>query len=163
MSTQRQQPMPAELANAWPPTRQDAIARIRFRGGLGSRTIEEFGDSLRGQQCARGTYTTQMCADYRAEFEREREAAIADALATLTHEYEGVLDRRAQIDAANAQLLEAETAMLRDRYLAQPGATEDGFEAALPDLLEERRRRAALDGMTERERMTEAMRGTVRI
>ena len=48
-----QQPMPAELANARPPTRQDAIARIRFRGGLGSRTIEEFADSLRGQQCAR--------------------------------------------------------------------------------------------------------------
>ena len=49
MSTQRQQPMPAELANARPPTRQDAITRIRFRGGLGSRTIEEFADSLRGQ------------------------------------------------------------------------------------------------------------------
>jgi len=122
-----QQPMPAELANARPPTRQDAIARIRFRGGLGSRTIEEFGDSLRGQQCARGTYTTQMCADYRAEFERGREAAIADALLTLTHEYEEVLGRRAQIDAANAEALEAETAMLRTRYLATPGATQSGF------------------------------------
>ena len=161
MNTQRQ--LPAELANARPPTRQDAIERIRNRGQLGSRVIERFDDSLRGQQCARGTYTTQLCADYRREFEREREAAIADALLTLTHEYKALLDRKAQIDAANTQLLEAETATLRARYLTQPGATEDGFQKALPDLLEERRRRVALDGMTEKERMVEAMRGTVRI
>lgn len=79
-----QQPMPAELANARPPTRQDAIERIRNRGQLGSRTIEEFDDSLRGKQCGRNAYRAEMCQTYRAEFDRKREAAIDDALATLT-------------------------------------------------------------------------------
>ncbi len=155
-------PMPAELANARPPTRQDAAQRIRDRTPMGSHTIERFEDSLRGQQCARGMYTT-MCREWGREFEQKREAAIDDALATLQHEYDLLLAQRAQIEAHNTEVLDLEIAGLRERYLETPGATEIGFEAALPDLLEERRRRAALDGQSERERMSDAMRNTIRI
>jgi hypothetical protein len=38
------------------------------------------------------------------------------------------------------------TATLRRGYFSQPGATEEGFQAALPELLEARRREAALTG-----------------
>lgn len=157
MSTQR--PMPAELAILKPPTRADALAYLQ----RGWRTIPEWETTVHGKHCAGGRYSQEMCTKYRVAFDEQREAAIADALATLTHEHEGLLSRRAQVETNNAQLLEAEIAGLRERYMRQPGATEAGFEAALPDLLEEARRRAALGGMTERERMTEQMRSRVRL
>ncbi len=161
MNTNR--PMPAELANARPPTRQDAAQRIRDKTPMGSHTIEHFADSLRGQQCGKRMYSESGCADYEREFEQKREAAIDNALATLTHEYEELLAQKAQIEMHNTEVLNAEVADLRSRYLAQPGATEARFEAALPDLLEERRRRSVLDGQSERERMSDAMRNTIRI
>ena len=151
--------MPAELAILKPPTRADALAYLQ----RGWRTIPEWETTVHGKHCAGGRYPQELCTKYRVEFDEQREAAIADALATLTHEYEGLLGRRAQVETHNAQLFDAEIAGLRERYLTTPGATEDGFQKALPDLLEERRRRVALDGMTEKERMVEQMRGTVRI
>ena len=55
-------------------------------------------------------------------------------------------DRKARADQELARL----TAELRHAYLsADPAATEEGFRRALPALLEERRKRAALAGANE--------------
>jgi hypothetical protein len=54
-------------------------------------------------------------------------------------------------EAAIAELaakLAAPTAELRRGYFAVPGATEDGFHAGLPELLEQRRRAVALTADT---------------
>jgi len=43
--------------------------------------------------------------------------------------------------------LDALTARLRRSYLSVPGSTEEAFQTALPDLLEEERRRAVREGV----------------
>jgi hypothetical protein len=79
-----------------------------------------------------------QCTGWRAEFEQERAAATADATLTLTAEHERELARRQQIEAHNDEVLADE-------------------------LLEESRRRAALEGMTDYERAKEQMRGSISI
>lgn len=61
----------------------------------------------------------------------------------MEHQYE---IRRESIVSAEARRkkLEALTAELKRKYLAAPGATEEGFAAALSDLLEVNARAAAL-------------------
>ena len=65
---------------------------------------------------------------------KEREAREAEAQAV----------KDAEFAAKRAKELEEVTADLRRRYLASPGATAEGFEKALPELLEQRARAAAL-------------------
>ncbi len=66
----------------------------------------------------------------------EKEAAAADEA-----------ERRAEArQARDAAALAAVTRELKSGYMAEPGSTEEGFKKALPDLLEQRRRTAALEG-----------------
>lgn len=157
--TNTQIPMPAELQNLRPPTRQDAIA-YRARGW---RTIPRFEDTMRGQQCAKGMYRAETCEEYRADFDKKEEAAITDAMLGCQREYEEALEHRRQIEAHNAGVVEAETQALRARYMAGPGATEEAFQKALPELLEARRREQALTGSTAVEDAIDAMRDRVRL
>ncbi|MCC6943053.1 MAG: hypothetical protein IT335_00665 [Thermomicrobiales bacterium] len=159
MGTHR--PIPDELRNLSKPTRADARNSLSWRNSI---VNVAFGDTMRGQQCAKGMYGGMQgdsCRQYAKEHTDKQEAAIDDALLTLEHEYQRKLEQRAAIEASNAEALAHETALLKSRYMEQPGATEAGFAAALPDLLEARRRQAALGGMNEVERAMEKMRGNI--
>ena len=60
--------------------------------------------------------------------------------------------QQAQHDAVEERKRAALVDQLRTAYLESPGTTEAGFEKALPELLEQRARDAALRGEAERDR-----------
>ncbi len=89
--------------------------------------------------------------DRSAEMRVERaEGALANAKRQRAFQLKVDADRAAE-EATKAAARDAEavahlTEELRGRYMTAPGATEDRFQAALPDLLEARRRDEALHG-----------------
>lgn len=94
-------------------------------------------------------YNAQELAAAQASWDTSRKhvdgqnAASAELERRKQQEREG----REQQDATRrAAELETLTAELRAAYLASPGTTEDGFQLALPELLEQRARQAALAG-----------------
>lgn len=150
--------MPSDLVNLKPPTRDEAISLMMRRSPEMARGFE--GTTI-GQQVAKGLYRPEKAAELRAEFDKRREAQIANALWLLNGDYEQQLERKRQIERHNAAALAAEILPLRERYMEQPGATAEGFEKALPELLEAKRRQAALEGQTQVEEMMEKMRGSI--
>jgi len=90
----------------------------------------------RQQQWDEGRAKHDKAAKRSAEIVAQREAELEAA------QERQATDRQARDQAK----VDAMTAELRRGYFAVPGATEDGFHAALPELLEARRREAALRG-----------------
>jgi hypothetical protein len=78
----------------------------------------------------------EKMAQRAAEIAAEREAKLRES------QERQATERRARDQAKVAAM----TAELRRGYFAVPGATEDAFQAALPDLMEARRREAAMRG-----------------
>jgi len=82
---------------------------------------------------------------------KAKHGTIARRSAEIVAEREATFKESQERQAAERQArdqakVDAMTMELRRGYFAVPGATEDGFQAALPELLEQRRRQAAMTG-----------------
>ncbi len=82
----------------------------------------------------------------RFEQERKNRQAAEERFRTQREEREAATEaeRQAVRDQAEKTQLDALTAELREGFFSVPGATEEAFKSALPALLDERRRQAAL-------------------
>ncbi|MGC4106427.1 MAG: hypothetical protein QM753_08740 [Thermomicrobiales bacterium] len=146
-------PMPESLANLKKPTRDEAANRVDFMRGQSGRP-KKFEDTIIGKQIAArpDMYSATQVAGLRDEFRQKREAEVTDSLATMNRLYEEQLKTKNQIEASNQRAYDEEVSGLRKTYLHQPGATEEGFQRALPSLLEAKRTQAVLNAAGDWER-----------
>ena len=147
---------PAELAILKPPTKADALAYLQ----RGWRTIPEWETTVHGKHCAGGRYSQEMCQTYRVEFDEQREAAIADALLTLTHEYKALLDGKAQRQSReDAQRAEARDALLKPAMAAflASGGTQAEWDQQAPQIEAQIRQQRAVDAALGNDPVTREM------
>jgi muramidase (phage lysozyme) len=85
---------------------------------------------------------------YDERFDRQ----LQDAEIHLTRVHAVEQQREDAAAALERQRLNDQVAQLRVNFLAQPGATLNDFERALPELLAESRKQATLAGDTEHQR-----------
>ena len=142
----RYTPIPERLASLKPPTQAQITE-------LAERRMRMAGTALRFEDSPEAQRTTLMPAvreQHRAAWQKQRQEALDGAKLTLTDAYERDMVQLKAIEEENAAALEAETVVLKAGYL-NAGGTETEFAAALPSLLEERRRQAAVNAVAERE------------
>lgn len=135
--------IPGYIANTAPPTSAEikaeaekAMAQQRFDPsfpGSPDDLLFKAGQITEEAHEAARSFHQWKVDQYYENAKRRLEARHEDSLRTLQ-----------PLQEANAKALDATTQRLRDRYFSVPGGTEEGFQKALPDLLEETRRRAAL-------------------
>lgn len=98
----------------------------------------------------------------KAAYDERHDRFRADAAAHFARLEAIERDRRDAADARDRERLDTLTAELRAGYMATPGATEAGFRAALPELLEQARRDAATRQRDEHARHVDRARASGR-
>jgi len=154
--------MPDDLRDLKPPT-QDAV------NGLAERLMTNAGFPRRFEDSQ--VFKSGVWKHYDAAQQRERREKHADQLARyretaraiLTREYEARLTHKQRIEAVIAEEHAALVAELRRGYLSMPGASDADFQKALPDLLEAKRREAALNAPAREAAELEAAREALRL